>query len=131
MSLDRLVGTWRFTMQHVAVPEPVLGEQRYQRVLDGAFLRLDWHYARPDFPDALVLLDETSYHYFDVRGVIRVFDLHVDDEGLSLSRRHTDHGQRSALRFVGVDAMEGTGELSHDGGATWQHDFTLACTRVA
>jgi hypothetical protein len=25
--------------------------------------------------------------------------------------------------------MEGTGENSHDGGATWEHDYTITCTR--
>ena len=130
MSLDRLVGTWELTMRHVAVPEPVGGRLRYERVLGGAFLLLHWTYDRPEFPDAIAVLDERSYHSFDVRGVTRVFDLHVDEEGWSMVRRDADFWQRSSARFLGQDAMEGTGENSSDGGATWQHDFAVSYARL-
>lgn len=127
MSLDRLVGTWQFTMQHVAVPEPVVGQQRYERVLRGAYIQLQWTYEHPQFPDALCLLDDRSVHYFDTRGVTRVFDLETTDAGWSMVRRDPDFWQRSAGRFLGPDAVEGTGENSFDGGATWQHDFSITC----
>ena len=42
---------------------------------------LHWTYDHPDLPDAIVRLDERRYHYFDGRGVTRVFDLKVDDAG--------------------------------------------------
>jgi hypothetical protein len=129
MSLDRLLGTWDFTMHHAALPEPVLGLHRYERVLDGAFVMLRWTYHHPDFPDAIAMLDEHSYHYFDVRGVIRVFDLTIDDTGWMMIRRDEDFWQRSAGKFRGSDAIESTGENSYDGGATWQHDFFMTCTR--
>jgi hypothetical protein len=130
MSLDRLVGTWITTMRHSALPEPVAGRQRYERVLDGAFVSLHWTYDHPDFPDAMALLDDRRCHYFDVRGVIRVFDLTIDDSGWEMSRRGEDFWQRSAARFLGADAMEGTGENSYDGGGTWQHDFAISYARV-
>ena len=129
MSLDRLLGTWAVTMRHVAVPEPVLARQTYERVLDGAFVLLRWTYERPEFPDAIALLDEGSYHSFDVRGVARVFALRVDDTGWSIERRDDDFWQRSAVSFLGPDAMEGTGENSSDQGATWQHDFAISYAR--
>jgi hypothetical protein len=72
MSLDRLLGTWNFTMSHSALSEPVTGRQRYERVLNGAFVMLHWAYDHPEFPDAIAMLDERAYHYFDVRGVTRV-----------------------------------------------------------
>jgi hypothetical protein len=130
MSLDRLVGTWQFTMQHVAVAEPVVGRQRYDRVLGGAFVRLDWTYEHPQFPDALCLLDDRAVHYFDARGVTRVFDLTIDDQGWSMVRRDPDFWQRSTGRFLGPDAADGTGENSFDGGESWQHDFSITYTRV-
>jgi hypothetical protein len=130
MALDRLLGTWQFTMHHVAMPEPVTGRQRYGRVLDGAFVMLHWTYEHPDFPDAIALLDERSYHYFDVRGIARVFHLSVDEDGWSMIRRDADFWQRSAARFRGTDAVEGNGENSHDSGATWEHDYTITCARV-
>jgi hypothetical protein len=130
MSLDRLLGTWSLTMRHAAVQEPVTGEQRYERVLDDAFVMLRWTYDHPEFPAAIAMLDESRCHYFDVRGVTRVFDLEIDDQGWSMIRRDTDFWQRSNATFEGPDAMTGTGENSYDGGATWQHDFSMSYTRV-
>ena len=130
MSLERLVGTWDFAMRHVALAEPVTGQQTYERVLDGRFLQLRWTYRHPEFPDALVLLDGTTYHYFDVRGVVRVFAMQVDDEGWSITRTGDDFWQRSQVRFTGPGTMVGTGENSYDGGSTWQHDFDISCERV-
>jgi hypothetical protein len=37
-ALDRLIGTWEFTMHHAEMAEPIAGRQRYERVLDGAFV---------------------------------------------------------------------------------------------
>lgn len=129
-ALDRLVGTWEFTMQHSEVVEPVTGRQRYERVLDGAFVLLHWTYDHPDFPDAMALLSEERYHYFDVRGIVRVFDLDVDDGAWSMVRLDEDFSQRYAARFRGPDVTEGSGERSHDGGTTWQPDFTITCRRI-
>ena len=128
--LDRLVGTWQFTMHHVALPEPVTGVQRYERVLDGAFLMLDWSFAHPDFPDAISLLDEHTSHYFDVRGISRVFDLSHVETGWFMIRRDADFWQRSSATFRGTDAMEGSGENSFDSGTTWEHDFTISYVRA-
>ena len=130
MSLDRLLGTWDLTMRHVAVPDPVAGQQRYERVLAGAFVRLDWTYEHPDFPDAIALLDDRTFHYFDVRGVTRRFDLEVDDTGWTMMRRDGDFWQRASATFLGADAMEGVGENSHDRGASWQHDYAVSYVRV-
>lgn len=130
MSLDRLLGTWEITLHHAAVPEAVRGLQRYERVLDGAFVQLQWTYDHPQFPDAIAMLDESTCHSFDVRGVIRVFDLEVGDSGWTMIRRDPDFWQRSAAAFRGPDAMDGSGENSHDGGVTWQHDFSITYVRV-
>jgi hypothetical protein len=130
MSLDRLLGTWDVAMRHVAMSEPVEGQQRYERVLDGAFVMQHWTYDHPDFPDAIAMLDTGTCHYFDVRGVTRQFDLTIDASGWTMIRRDADFWQRSAVSFAGPDTMEGTGENSYDGGATWQHDFSITYTRI-
>ncbi len=129
-ALDRLLGTWEFTMYHSAMSEPVTGRQRYERVLDGAFVLQHWTYDHPDFPDAIALLADDRYHYFDVRGITRVFELEVDDAGWSMIRLDMDFSQRYTARFRGPDFMESTGEMSHDNGVTWQPDFTMTYQRV-
>lgn len=129
-ALDRLLGTWQFSMQHSAMAEPIAGRQRYERVLNGAFLLLHWSYDHPDFPDALALLSESQYHYFDVRGIIRIFDFNVDDTGWSMVRLDEEFSQRVGTRFDGPDVMISAGELSRDTGASWQHDFTMISRRA-
>lgn len=130
MSLDGLLGTWHFDMRHVAMPEPISGQQRYERVLDGAFVLLHWTYDHPDFPDAIAVLDDRRLHYFDVRGVTRLFDLEVGDSGWTMIRRDSDFWQRSTITFSDRDSMNGTGQNSYDSGASWQHDFSISYTRV-
>ena len=129
-ALDRLLGTWEFTMHHSATSEPITGRQRYERVLDGAFVLQHWTYDHPDFPDAMALLSDERCHYFDVRGIVRVFDLDIDEGGWSMVRLDEDFSQRSAARFCGMDAMDTTGEISHDTGVTWQPDFTMSYQRI-
>jgi len=129
-ALDQLLGTWEFTMRHSAMPQPVTGWQRYERVLDGAFVLQHWNYDHPDFPDAMALLSDDRYHYFDVRGITRVFELEVDDAGWSMIRLDEEFSQRHIARFRGPDAMESTGEVSHDNGATWRPDSTMTHRRV-
>ena len=115
----------------VQVPSgPLTGRQRYERVLDGAFVLQHWTYYHPDFPDAMALLSDDRYHYFDVRGITRVFELEVDNAGWSMIRLDEDFSQRSTARFRGPDVMESTGEISHDNGVTWQPDFTMTYQRV-
>ena len=129
--LERLLGTWDLAMRHVAVDLPVLGRQVWTPVLDDRFVHLDWTYAHPDFPDALAVLDGTVMHYFDVRGVVRVFSMTVDDAGWTTARRDDDFWQRSRARFDGPDAMSGVGENSHDQGRTWEHDYDIRWTRAS
>jgi len=129
MSLDRLLGTWDITIQHSAMEEPVAGRQRYERVLDGAYVRLDWTYDHLDFPDAMALLSEEKMWYFDVRGVDRLFDLTFSEDGYSMVRIVPGFSQRSTARFDG-DAIQTVGEYSEDLGETWQPDYTMSSSRV-
>jgi hypothetical protein len=69
-------------------------------------------------------------HYFDVRGVTRVFDLEITDDGWAMVRLDPEFAQRYTTRFVGPDAMESEGEFSADGGTTWEHDFSMSYARV-
>jgi hypothetical protein len=129
-ALDRLLGSWEVMMHHSDMYEPVTGRQCYERVLEGAFVLQHWTCDHPDFPDAMALISEDRYHYFDVRGITRVSKLEVDDAGWSIIRLDEDFSQRSTARFRGPDAMESTGEVSYDKGVSWQPDFTMTYQRV-
>jgi len=131
VTLDDLLGSWDISMHHVTMSGVVSGRQRYERVLDGAFVRLDWTYDSPDFPDALALLQDGALHYFDVRGVSRTYELTFTRSGWTVFRRGSDFWQRCAVQGSGPDRMTGTGENSHDEGATWEHDFDITYTRIA
>ena len=130
MSLDALIGGWSITMRHVAMGQPVTGHQRYERVLDQAFVMLHWTFDHADFPDAVALMDECAFHYFDVRGVTRIFDFEIGPQGWSMTRRDDDFWQRCAATFVDSGMMEARGENSHDAGVSWQHDFTMTYCRI-
>jgi hypothetical protein len=117
-------------MHHTAIPEPVTGRERYERVLDGAFVLKHCTYDRPDFPNAMALLSEDHYCSFDVRGIMRIFDFAVDNDGWSMIRLDEDFSQRTTTRFRGPDVMESSGEASHDAGVTWQPDFTVTLQRT-
>jgi hypothetical protein len=130
MPLEQLLGTWDLTMQHSALAEPVIGRHVYSRVLDGAFVRLDWTYEHPDFPDATAMLSETGMHYFDVRGVVRVFDLGWTESGYTMVHLEPDFSQRFTALFDSPDAMSTLGDYSEDRGVTWHPDFTTTMQRV-
>ena len=130
VTLDELLGSWGISMRHVQMDGVVLGHQRYERVLGGAFVMLDWTYDHPDFPDALALLEEGALHYFDARGVRRTFLLTFTSSGWTLLRKDADFWQRCAVVLHSPREMTGTGESSYDGGATWEHDYDISCTRV-
>ena len=117
-------------MRHSAMSEPVIGRQRYERVLDGAFVLLTWTYDHPDFPDAMALLSPEQMYYFDVRGITRVLDLQLAEAGWSAVRLDPEFSQRSTARFDGPDAIETIGEYSDDRGETWQRDFTMSSLRA-
>ena len=117
-------------MHHTSLAEPVSGQLRYEWVLGGAFVMQHWSYDQPDFPDALSLLSETQSHSFDVRGIIRIFDLDIDDAGWTMVHLDKAFSQRFKTRFEGADGMQGTGEASSDGGATWRPDFTITYWRL-
>ena len=130
-ALDQLLGTWECTMHHSDISEPVTSRQRYERVLDGAFVLQRWTYDHPDFPDAMAVISENRFHHFDVRGITRVFEFEIDDAGWSMINLNEDFSQRQTARFRGPNIIESTGERSYDAGATWQPDFTMAYQRVS
>jgi hypothetical protein len=73
----------------------------------------------------------------DSRGVARVDEMGLEDGVWTLSRTKPDFSplkfwQRFAGRFSADGrTIEGTWEISHDEGVTWERDFDLTFRKVA
>ena len=70
-------------------------------------------------------------HYFDPRGVHRVFAVDITAN----TWRFWNNAPGFAQRFTGTfsddgNAIHGEGELSRDDGATWEHDLAITYRRI-
>ena len=136
--LDVLVGEWAQQISGHGDPTGTmtfawsLGE-RY--VLQRSTLPAPFpeSFAVIEYDDAL---DEFRQHYFDSRGVTRVYRMLLNGSEWTLMRTEPDFSPLGfAQRFVGTisddgRSVDGRWEQSHDGGRTWEHDFGLRLERA-
>jgi hypothetical protein len=105
------------------------------------FLIERWEIPIPEAPDGIALIgpdpdDETGFlqHYFDSRGVARVYKMAFDGQVWKLWRDEPDFSSLEfRQRFTGTlsedgRTIEGTWELCHDG-TTWEKDFDITYSR--
>jgi nitroimidazol reductase NimA-like FMN-containing flavoprotein (pyridoxamine 5'-phosphate oxidase superfamily) len=131
---QRFVGRWVTQATHPLLPGIVVGGQAAFEWLDGRqFLNLRWHYDHPEIPDAIAIIGVTdgqlSMHYFDHRGVYRVYAVSLDEGQWRFWRDAPGFSQR----FTGVlsddgDTIAGQGQLSRDG-AGWEDDLAITYRR--
>ena len=104
----------------------------------GRFLVQRWQVDHPEAPDGIAIIGpgdaNGSYlqHYFDSRGVARVYEMTFADGVWTLERRATapDFSQRFTGTFSNdASTIAGRWERSSDG-SSWAHDFDLTYTRV-
>jgi hypothetical protein len=124
VSLDLLVGEW---ITEVRFPGGVSGTGRtsFEWTLGGAFLL---QRAKADVdgpPEGLMIIAAKEgggylQHYFDSRGVARLYEMRFGDGEWTLER---DGVQRYHGRIEDDDTIRGAWEWFRDGG--WQHDFEL------
>ncbi len=70
-------------------------------------------------------------HYFDSRGVARIYEVSFDDGVLRLWRDDEDFAQRYSGRLsADGTTIEGAWEICDDG-TTWRHDFDLNYRKIA
>ncbi len=135
--LDVLVGEWRLEADFPGV-DP--GRATFEWLPGNRFLALRWEVPMPEAPDGLAVMgwDEGRgtllQHYFDSRGVCRVYTMSFDGRTWTMSRTEADF---SPLPFsqrwtaeVSEDLIEGTWERTGDDGE-WLKDFDLSYRRVA
>ena len=135
--LDVLVGEWTQLISGHGDPT---GTMTFEWSLDDRYLIQRSSLPAP-FPDSLAVIeyDEAAdgfrQHYFDSRGVSRIYRMTLQGPEWILLRTEPDFSPLMfAQRFVGSIAddgrsVEGAWEQSHDGGSTWEHDFGLRLER--
>ena len=134
----RLIGTWTTEATHPAVPGTVVSGTADVEWLEGErFLIFRSHNDHPDFPDSISILGDTDglkWHYFDSRGVHRVYELRVTDDGWEVGRDVAaadaeTFSQRLTVTFKDGDgAMDGRSAISYDN-ETWQDDLQITYRR--
>ena len=130
MSLEALIGEWE--IEFTVFGETARGRMSCERELGGAFLLQRTSAEHPDAPDGLCLIAPDTeaggftQHYFDSRGVVRRYEMTLDDELWTLTR---DDVQRFIGRFEdGGATIRGTWEWKRDG--RWEKDFDLVYRRA-
>ena len=134
----RLVGAWS-SEATLAVPGIVVPGTASVEWLEGErFLIWRARVDHPDFPDSISILGDTDslrWHYFDSRGIHRLLELSVTDDGSAIARlvplSSSHFSQRPTVTFADADAtIIGTSQISYDN-ETWTDDLAITYRRVA
>lgn len=145
-ALERLgvfVGEWGMEAQFPGVPPSgPQGRTVFEWMAGRRFLVQRWEVPHPAAPDGMAVIgfdhapDAYVQHYFDSRGVARVYSMTFDNGVWRLLRDKADFSpldfcQRFTAQFSADDnTIRGTWEASSDG-RNWTHDFELIYTRLS
>jgi hypothetical protein len=143
--LERLapfLGEWSLEARFPgAPPSDLRGRVVFEEILGGPFLAERSEVPHPDAPDGFKIVapdpggDAYTQHYFDSRGVVRLYAMTFADGAWMLLREKPDFSPLSfSQRFTGRfsddgETIDGRWEQSTDG-APWELDFELIYTRV-
>ena len=135
---DRFIGRWETEGAHSMLPgEAIRGTSTFEWLDGQRFVIWRSQYDHSQIPDAISIIGVTngqlSMHYFDQRGVCRVYAASLDQATWRYWRDAPppDFSQR----FTGTFSDDGTtitgrSQLSQDG-KTWEDDLDLSYRRVA
>jgi len=145
--LCRLVGTWDTEATHPALPGvQVRGTVTVEWLEGKSFLIHRGQVDHPDFPDSISIIGLTdqdrahgasapagarqlSMHYYDSRGVFRLFEASADDQSWRFWRNAPGFSQRFTGTFTnGGDVIVGVTELCEDD-VTWKDDLRITYRR--
>lgn len=130
-----LVGTWAIDATHPMLPDDEIRGQMTFEWLDGHRVLIQRSdYDHPEIPDAVAIFgvidEELSMHYFDSRGVHRIFTVSLSEGILRCARNAPGFSQRITLTIRDDgNTIAGQAELSRDG-TNWQDDLTITYRRV-
>ena len=132
--LEPLIGEW-VVEGTLPVDPPVVvpGGAVFEWLDGGKFVVERWTVEHPDFPNGIAILGEgeagLAQHYFDSRGIARVYAMSVTDHAWELSRESPGFSQRFVGAFSDDGAtIAGRWEQCTDG-STWELDFELTYTK--
>ena len=134
-ALAPLVGTWTV---EASVAPGVPARTTFEWILDGRYLLQRAEVEHPQAPDLHAVIapdaqgDGYTQHYFDSRGVVRLYAMTLRDGEWTLLRESADFSPLEfAQRFVGRidrDVIQGRWAIARDGG-DFELDFELRYTR--
>jgi hypothetical protein len=138
--LEPLVGEWRIEAPGLPLPAEIAGDARttFEWILGGAFLLQRSSVPVPGAPDGCSIVgtdegDGYTQHYFDSRGIARVYAMTFDGRDWTLERHAPDftplHFHQRWLGSLSGDTIQGRWETSPDG-REWELDFGLEYHRL-
>jgi len=138
--LDIFVGEWVVQARFPGADGPA-GRSRFEWALDRQFLIQRTEVPVPEAPDGLMIVGTDlatgayTQHYYDSRGVVRLYAMTFADGVWTLTRESPDFTPLDfRQRFTGTfgadgNTISGAWESGRDGGG-WQHDFALTYRRA-
>jgi hypothetical protein len=140
--LEAFIGEWSIEADFPnAPPTDLRGRTVFEWLPGERFLVQRWEVPHPDAPDGIAIIgfdrgrETLLQHYFDSRGVARVYEMSLHDGVWELLRNAADFSPLDfSQRFTGTFSddgrtIAGRWETSSDG-SSWEHDFDLTYTRV-
>jgi hypothetical protein len=124
-------------MSHVALPTPLTWQDSFAW-LEDAFIIWHWQ-GKNEVPKGTFIInrnengpsDRYMMFYYDSRRVSRIFEMSFDKGVWKFWREDSDFFQRFEGKInKDGDSITGKGEISHDGGKKWEHDFNISYTRI-
>lgn len=134
--LRRLAGSWTINATHPAFPATVVtGRAEFEWLEGNRFLLQRSRIDHPEFPDSLIVFGELDdglgLHYFDSRGVHRVYGASLSEGVWRMWRNAPGFSQRFTGTFSeDGDTIEGLWKLSRDD-TTWDDDLRVSFRRNA
>ena len=136
--LDALIGEWTMEATPPGGPRwPGEARARFEWLEGRTFVIQRWTVDLPEAPDGIAIIgagdepDSFRQHYFDSRGVARIYEMTLRDGIWRLWRDAPDpFPQRFSATFSEDGAtIKGRWEKAEDG-LTWETDFDLTYRRV-
>lgn len=138
--LDFFNGTWTVEVTHPHLqPTPIMGHTRFEWLNESYIIQYT-HIDKAEFPSSTIVYDwdpqRNHYlqHYFDSRGVTRLYQMSLEEGIWKLWRDTADFSPLHFFqRFTGEidesgNKIESSWEQSDDG-INWAHDFKVLYRR--